>query len=132
MKWYGVAVSSHERKVDRENQQRLWLLERDHGICICGRKVDWFGSPQVAHFIPNTKANRSRYGNAVVDSTMNKKFVCCLLCNNAIQLTNQPVQRDGLAEAITSGDGKLAAEIRDHVCRRARRWVPQRRPKEKP
>lgn len=81
---------------------REQIFERDDYTCVyCevyalspGRQV------QLAHLIPNTKDMISRYGKDVIDHPRNRVTTCSLECNNAVQLTNKPVEADALASEI--------------------------------
>lgn len=78
------------------------IFEREDWSCVrCERFVLTKGlHPQIAHRIPNTKSMRRRYGDEVIDHELNVALVCCLDCNNAIQLTNKPREAEELAERI--------------------------------
>lgn len=54
-------------------EERVAIYNRDGGRCQCGcnERVP-FDAFELAHRIANTKANRRRWGNAVVDHPLNK------------------------------------------------------------
>lgn len=84
--------------------ERQDIFERDDYYCQhCGAYALLPGKQiQLAHLIPDTKAMRSKYGKKVVGHPQNRVVTCCLDCNNAVQLTNKPVEADALAEEIRS------------------------------
>ena len=91
--------------------EKIQAWRRIKGICpICEGPLKWNirsgRNGQFAHLLCDTKPNRSRYGDAVIESPLNGLIVCDLPCNNAIQLKygSRPVLCDELAEEIK---GKL-------------------------
>lgn len=87
----------------RSESSRLDIFCRDDWTCqICGRYIGSGLQPQLAHLIPNTQLMIKKYGRDVIDHPSNVVLVCCLECNNAVQLTNNPVACDRLSEHIRS------------------------------
>ena len=66
---------------EAETWQRQYALAISGGVCeVCGRTLTpstWQG----AHRIANTKPNRARWGNWVIDHPLNIAIVCSLKCN---------------------------------------------------
>ena len=83
---------------------RQEIFERDEYICQNPHCCDYVGligkAPQLAHLIPDAKWTKSKYGTKVVNHPKNKKLVCSLECNNALQLNGKPAECDALAEEI--------------------------------
>jgi len=62
--------------------EREALYNRARGHCqTCGKPVA-FGAFELAHCIAATKANRRRYGAAVIDHPLNKRVTCPGRCNS--------------------------------------------------
>lgn len=80
-----------------EQNQRVRALATCGGHCeVCGKPLtnsNWQG----AHRIANTKANRQKYGDLVIDHWMNIAIVCSLKCNDACNIGNKP--RDAMSLA---------------------------------
>jgi hypothetical protein len=75
---------------DEQRVQRQVALSLSGGVCaVCGKPL--FESAQGAHRIANTKSNRDKYGSLVIDDPKNIKIVCCLKCNDACNIGNDPV-----------------------------------------
>ena len=52
---------------EAQREQRRYALAISGGVCeVCGRPLS-DGQPQGAHRIGNTKANRAKYGDMVID-----------------------------------------------------------------
>lgn len=70
-----------------EKEQRRYALAISGGVCeVCGRPLR-DGQPQGAHRIGNTKANRAKYGDFVIDHRLNIGMTCCLKCNGALDIS---------------------------------------------
>ena len=73
---------------EAEEWQRRVALASSGGVCeICGRvltRSTWQG----AHRIANTKTNRSKWGDLVIDHPLNIAIVCSLDCNHACNIGN--------------------------------------------
>lgn len=84
---------------ETQKQQRKEALTRSFGQCaVCG---DLLGNtPQYAHRIANTKANRDKFGALVIDHTLNGEYVCSLRCNDALNIGNNPAECFNLIEKI--------------------------------
>lgn len=89
-----------KRKTLITNELRFKVFLRDNFRCrYCGRDIRDH-EPQVAHRIPATKWAIRRYGLEIIDHEINLLTTCSLKCNNAVQMTNRPVDRDHLAKKI--------------------------------
>mgnify|MGYP000883282375 CR=1 FL=1 len=67
--------------------QRHYALATSCGVCeVCGRPLNE-GQPQGAHRIGNTKANRAKYGNFIIDHNLNMGMTCSLKCNGALDIS---------------------------------------------
>lgn len=84
---------------ETQKQQRKEALTRSFGQCaVCG---DLLGNtPQFAHKIANTKANREKYGAFIIDHTLNGEYVCSLRCNDALNIGNNDGECLKLIESI--------------------------------
>lgn len=72
---------------EAEKEQRRYALATSGGICeACGRPLR-DGQPQGAHRIGNTKANRAKYGDLVIDHRLNIGYTCCLKCNGRLDIS---------------------------------------------
>ena len=67
--------------------QHHYALAISGGLCeACGRALSE-GQPQGAHRIGNTKANRAKYGNFIIDHSLNIGMTCSLKCNGALDIS---------------------------------------------
>lgn len=67
--------------------QRRYALATSGGVCeVCGRPLNE-GHPQGAHRIGNTKANRAKYGDFVIDHRLNMGMTCSLKCNGELDIS---------------------------------------------
>jgi len=91
---------SRERARLESHEQRLAIYARDCGLCAyCGRPVD-INSFTAAHRIARTKAMIHKYGHDVIEHPMNKACTHPGACNDLIQCTNRPVERENLVQVI--------------------------------
>lgn len=71
---------------EAETWQRQAALATSGGVCeVCGKTLttsNWQG----AHRIANTKPNRARWGNFIIDHPLNIAIVCSLKCNQACNI----------------------------------------------
>lgn len=89
-----------ERQRFAKYEQRIEVYTRDYGRCqSCGELVP-FDAFETAHRIADTKANRKRWGAAVVDHTMNLATTHRGRCNDAQNIGYNPVQSATLAHFI--------------------------------
>ena len=72
---------------EQQEEQRRYALAISGGVCeVCGRPLR-DGQPQGAHRIGNTKTNRQKYGDFVIDHPLNIGMTCCLKCNGALDIS---------------------------------------------
>lgn len=70
-----------------QEEQRRYALAISGGVCeVCGRPLR-DGQPQGAHRIGNTKANRAKYGDFVIDHRFNVGMTCSLSCNGKLDIS---------------------------------------------
>ena len=70
-----------------QREQRRYALAISGGVCeVCGRPLR-DGQPQGAHRIGNTKANRAKYGDMVIDHPLNIGYTRSLKCNGALDIS---------------------------------------------
>ena len=67
--------------------QRQYALAISGGVCEVCRKPLTDGQLQGAHRIGNTKANRLKYGDFVIDHRLNMGMTCSLKCNGALDIS---------------------------------------------
>lgn len=73
---------------ETETWQRQLALAKSGGVCeVCGKPLTQM---QGAHRIANTKPNRAKYGDLVIDHTLNIAIVCSLACNQSCNIGNNP------------------------------------------
>lgn len=90
-----------EREKFQIAEMKEFVFARDGYQCAtCGRSIYHYGTPQMAHRIASTMANIKKYGKAVIHNERNLASVCCLRCNDAQNIGNQPEIADALAESI--------------------------------
>jgi len=77
------------------------IANRDHWECQnCGAEAGFYGTPQLAHKIANTKYFRLKYGNEVIDHPLNRVLTCSLACNSAMNLGHSTARADELRDTI--------------------------------
>lgn len=70
-----------------QEEQRRYALATSGGVCeVCGRPLA-DGQPQGAHRIGNTRANRAKYGDFVIDHRQNIGYTCSLACNGRLDIS---------------------------------------------
>lgn len=71
---------------EQQKEQRQYALAVSGGICeVCGKPL--WSNAQGAHRIGNTKANRQKYGDFVIDHRYNIGYVCSLKCNAKLDIS---------------------------------------------
>ena len=71
---------------EEQQEQRENAIIRSFGVCkICGKPLQ-AGAGQFAHKIPNKEMYRKKYGNWIIDHTLNGEYVCSLSCNNSVDV----------------------------------------------
>lgn len=89
-----------EREQFEMNEQRKFIYSRDHYTCICGNPINHYYRPQLAHKIPQTKANLKEHGKYIIHHPMNLRSVCSLKCNKKVDIGTNPRQVEKLAKEI--------------------------------
>jgi hypothetical protein len=94
---------TRERQRLETHEQRLAIYERDGGICqFCGKPVD-INSFQVAHRIARTVWTLKKYGREVIEHPLNNACTHAGTCNDCLQVTNNPIEREKIVIAILGG-----------------------------
>ena len=82
-------------------EQRLEIFQRDHWTCQhCGKHLNHYNSPQLAHRIPQSKTNIKKYGKSVIHHPDNIKSACCLGCNASLSIGSNNIQAFNLVRSI--------------------------------
>ena len=92
----------NERQSFKLYESRVRLFNRSGGKCeVCGEPI-LFHECQLAHRIPQTKANLKLYGKTVIHHDLNIAVVCSLACNSAVLINRatRPVEADELLQKI--------------------------------
>jgi hypothetical protein len=90
-----------------QKEQREDALSRNYGHCaVCGESIHKYGTPQYAHRIADTKANRRKWGDWIIDHTLNGEYVCSLKCNDALNCGNNPAKCYELVQRILDAETK--------------------------
>ena len=75
---------------EAEKNQRRLALAKSGGFCeVCGKPLTT-STWQGAHRIANTKANRAKFGDWVIDNPQNIAIVCSLACNQVCNIGQNP------------------------------------------
>lgn len=89
---------------ENEKWQRRMALAISGGKCeVCGKPLI-MGQAQGAHRIGNTKSNRRKYGDFVIDNWRNIGMTCSLKCNAALDISMKPIEVLKLCKAIYEGE----------------------------
>ena len=71
---------------EAETRQRVQALATSGGVCeVCGKTLT-ASTWQGAHRIANTKPNRAKWGNFIIDHPLNIAIVCSLGCNHVCNI----------------------------------------------
>ena len=91
------------------------MYDRHDWRCfVCSNNVK-----QRAHIIGNTKMNRRRFGNDIIDSPLNWLPACGLLCNCLIDIGYSSMLPDKVAELIRRGDRRaIHTLVRENIDRK--------------
>jgi len=79
---------------------RKIIFARDHYVCVCGKSITTYGTPQLAHRIPQRKRFIKRYGEEVIHHPMNLVSTCSLKCNASVSIGGKPLEIEKLAREI--------------------------------
>jgi len=75
-----------EREAFEMDETKRYIMARDRGMCrVCGKNANIYSTPQLAHRIPQTKANKRKYGD-ILHHPDNLWLTCCLACNHKAEL----------------------------------------------
>lgn len=89
---------------EAEIKQRQTALATCGGKCeICGKMLT-HSSWQGAHRIANTKSNRKKYGDMIIDHPMNIAIVCSLKCNDDCNIGFNKAETLNLLEKIIKSE----------------------------
>lgn len=89
-------------KFEIAEKKLLILVERGYQCEICGTIIT-DNTAQLAHRIPQTKANLKKFGPEVIHSAENILVVCSLRCNSLANIGNKPELIKTLVNFIRSG-----------------------------
>jgi hypothetical protein len=95
----------------KHRDQRQAIAERDFFTCQhCGKYIGLSGC--VSDRISQSKANRRKYGNFVVDHFFNKCYTCINnQCNDGFNIANKPNKSAALLSLIfTRGNERLSCK----------------------
>lgn len=82
-------------------ETKRYVFARDRYTCVvCGLSASIYGTAQLAHRIPQTKANLRKYGERIVHHPLNLATTCSLKCNAAVDIRNHPREIEALVERI--------------------------------
>lgn len=88
---------------EAEKWQRAVARASSGGICeVCGAPLGT--KAQGAHRIANTKSNRAKYGDLVIDHPLNIAMVCSLACNQVCNIGQDPGKSLRLVEKIIKSE----------------------------
>lgn len=76
-----------EREVFTLHETQIEILEKRGYFCgICGLHSSFYGTPQLAHRVPQTKRNIKLYGKKLIHHIDNLTLTCSLACNKKAEL----------------------------------------------
>ncbi|MGI5076127.1 hypothetical protein E4N71_12040 [Treponema vincentii] len=85
---------------EQQEKQRRYALAKSGGVCeVCGQRP-LCGALQGAHRIGNTKSNRAKYGDFIIDHILNIGMTCSLRCNGALDISRNEGACIALCKAI--------------------------------
>lgn len=100
---------TRERKRLATYEERLAIYSRDGGICQhCHAPVS-IHAFEVAHRIAQGKANRKKWGDAIIDHPLNKAITHRDACNSGMNIGHNPMACAVLVAKIerTTKEGAL-------------------------
>lgn len=68
---------------------RLDIFERDGFRCVCGKSVYAYGTPQLAHRLPQRKHLIKKYGKDIIHHPVNLVSTCSLKCNASVSVSSK-------------------------------------------
>lgn len=91
----------------------LKTYERDEWTCTCGNSVYIYGTPQIAHRIPQRRHIIRKYGKEIVHHPVNLRATCSLKCNASVStIDHDTVLKEILAYAIEHNETKVLEKLR--------------------
>ncbi len=91
---------------EAEKNQRLMALAKCGNVCeVCGKQLT-LSTWQGAHRIANTKANRKKWGDFIIDHPENIAIVCSLKCNHVCNIGYNPGECLRLVQKIINQELK--------------------------
>lgn len=91
---------------EAEEKQRKEAMASCGYFCeVCGKNLT-YANMQGAHRIANTKANRKKWGDFVINHPLNIAIVCSLPCNDKCNIGNNPGKCFELIEKIIQREKK--------------------------
>jgi 5-methylcytosine-specific restriction endonuclease McrA len=85
-------MSASERRSNAIEETRRIVWDRAQGLCeVCHFPATRYGTPQLAHILPQSKKNLRKYGAQIIHHFENMRLTCCLKCNAAVSLSNSPI-----------------------------------------
>lgn len=101
----------------KQIELRTFIQTRDKGICQrCNKLIGFKGAP--AHRIAQSKVNRKKYGNEIIDHPYNIVWACVNNdCNDSFNIGNKPEKIKQLIWLIENcGNENLSAKkITDYI-----------------
>ncbi|WP_147613040.1 hypothetical protein [Treponema pectinovorum] len=91
---------------ETEKEQRRYALAVSGGVCEVCKKPLLDGQAQGAHRIGNTKMNRIKYGDFVIDHRLNLGYVCSLKCNASLDISKNTGEVIFLCKTIYEEEAK--------------------------
>lgn len=85
-----VCMEAEMNRLEKEEERQRIFAAYGYECVVCGESVMKYGTPQLAHQIADTKANKKKWGKAVIDDPLNRLPVCGLKCNDKCNIGNNP------------------------------------------
>lgn len=89
---------------EKQKEQRKYALAISGGVCEVCKKPLTDGQAQGAHRIGNTKLNRAKYGDFVLDHKYNIAYVCSLKCNASLDISKNQGEVFNLCKKIYASE----------------------------
>jgi len=103
-----------------ERTKIVAMYRRHNYRCFACGDAAW----QRAHIVGNTKANRKRFGDDVIDSPFNWLPACGLYCNGLIDVGHASKLPEEIAEHIKSGNIVAIEEsVRENIKRKRGKYA---------
>jgi hypothetical protein len=93
----------------KHNKLKLFIAERDKFTCqVCGKYLGLSGC--IADRISQSKVNRKKFGNEIIDNPLNKVYTCISVCNDSFNLGYNPYKTKKLIDLILNNNNNLSAK----------------------